>query len=70
LRFVVPPHLPGALAVGVASRLKATATAADIDLAWLEAPLDAEFSLVRQRRADAGLGWLTTPADALPARSR
>jgi len=33
----------------------------------METPLDAEFSLVRQRRADAGLGWLTTPACALPA---
>jgi DNA-binding transcriptional LysR family regulator len=67
LRFVVPPHLPEALAVDVASRLQATATAADIDVAWMETSLDAEFSLVRQRRADAGLGWLTTPADALPA---
>ena len=67
LRFVVPPHLPEAFAVDVASRLQATATAAGIDVAWMEAPLDAEFSLVRQRRADAGLGWLTTPADALPA---
>ncbi len=67
LRFVVPPRLPEALAVDVASRLQATATAADIDVAWVETPLDAEFSLVRQRRADAGLGWLTTPADALPA---
>src|SRR6266568_5029213 len=67
LRFVVPPRLPEDLAVDVASRLQATATAADIDVAWVETPLDAEFSLVRQRRADVGLGWLTTPADALPA---
>jgi hypothetical protein len=28
--------------------------------------LDAEFSLVRQRRADAGLGWLTVAGGALP----
>jgi DNA-binding transcriptional LysR family regulator len=67
LRFVVPPYLPEALAVEVASRLQATATAAGIDVAWMEAPLDAEFSSVRRRRADAGLGWLTTPADAWPA---
>ena len=36
-------------------------------LVWLEAPLDAEFSLIRQRRADAGLGWLTASPEALPA---
>jgi DNA-binding transcriptional LysR family regulator len=66
LRFVVPPHLPAALAVDVVSRLQAAATTADIDVAWTETPLDAEFSPVRERRADAGLGWLTTPADALP----
>jgi DNA-binding transcriptional LysR family regulator len=67
LRFVVPPGLPEELAVGAASRLRATATAAGVDVAWLEAPLDAEFSPVRQRRADAGLGWLTEPGDAVPA---
>jgi DNA-binding transcriptional LysR family regulator len=67
LRFVVPPHLPDALAVDVASRLQAAASAGDIAVAWMETPLDAEFSLVRQSRADAGLGWLTIPADALPA---
>ena len=33
----------------------------------MEAPLDAEFSLIRQRRADAGLGWLMTSPEALPA---
>src|SRR6202041_2494293 len=53
LRGVVPPRLPGA--------------AADVDLTWLEAPLDAEFSLIRQHRADAGLGWLMTSPEALPA---
>ena len=36
-------------------------------MAWLETPLDAEFSLIRQRRADAGLGWLTAADEALPA---
>ena len=67
LRFVVPPGLPEELAVGAASRLRATATAAGVDVTWVEAPLDAEFSPVRQRRADAGLGWLTGPGDAVPA---
>jgi hypothetical protein len=34
---------------------------------WLESALDTEFSLIRTRRADAGLGWLTTSPQALPA---
>jgi hypothetical protein len=33
---------------------------------WTEAPLDAEFTLISQRRADAGLGWLTSSREALP----
>jgi LysR family transcriptional regulator, benzoate and cis,cis-muconate-responsive activator of ben and cat genes len=65
LRFVLPPHLPEWLAVETASRLRSTAAAADADVAWLETPLDGEFSLIRQRRADAGLGWLAS-ADAVP----
>jgi DNA-binding transcriptional LysR family regulator len=59
LRFVMPPDLPESLAVAVASRLRRTAAAADIDVAWTETILDGEFSPVLQRRADAGLGWLT-----------
>ncbi len=66
LRFVVPPYLAEDLAVDVASRLRATAAAAGVDVAWMETALDGEFSAVHQRRADAGLGWLTTPADAVP----
>ncbi len=66
LRFVVPPHLPDVLAVEAASRLRTTAAAAGVDVAWLETALDAEFSPVRQRRADVGLGWLTVPGGALP----
>ena len=34
---------------------------------WLETPLDAEFSPIRQRRADAGLGWLSPAGEELPA---
>jgi len=34
---------------------------------WLETALDAEFSLIGTRRADAGLGWLTAGPEALPA---
>jgi DNA-binding transcriptional LysR family regulator len=66
LRFVVPPHLPEALAVEAASRLRAVAAAAGVDVAWMETALDAEFSLVRQHRADAGLGWLTAD-ETVPA---
>jgi DNA-binding transcriptional LysR family regulator len=54
-RVVLPPRLPDALAVQAASALRAAAAAADVDLVWMEAALDAGFSLIRQRRADAGL---------------
>ena len=67
LRMVVPPGLPEGLAVETASALRSAAAAADVDVVWMETPLDAEFSLIRQRRADAGLGWLTTRPEALPA---
>jgi DNA-binding transcriptional LysR family regulator len=66
LRFVMPPDLPEDLAVAVASRLRHTAAAADVDVAWMETTLDGEFSPVVQRRADAGLGWLTA-GDAVSA---
>jgi DNA-binding transcriptional LysR family regulator len=67
LRVVVPPRLPDAFAIEAASALRSAAAAADVDLVWMEAPLDAGFSLIRQRRADAGLGWLTASPEALPA---
>jgi DNA-binding transcriptional LysR family regulator len=66
LRVALPPSVPELLAVETASRLRSRASAADIDVEWLEAPLDAEFSLIRQRRADAGLGWLASNGDSLP----
>jgi DNA-binding transcriptional LysR family regulator len=66
LRFVLPSNLPESLAVTISSRLRATADAADVDIAWLEAPLDAEFTLIRERGADAGVGWLTSSREALP----
>jgi hypothetical protein len=49
------------------SLLRSAAEAADVDVAWLETPLGAEFSLIQQRQADAGLGWLTIGPEALPA---
>ncbi len=67
LRVVVPPGLPDTLAVEAASMLKSAAAAADVEIVWIETPLDAEFSLIRQRRADAGLGWLTVGPEALPS---
>jgi DNA-binding transcriptional LysR family regulator len=67
LRVVVPPRLPDAFAVEAASALRSAAAAADVEVVWMEAPLDAEFSLIRQRRADAGLGWLTASPQILPA---
>jgi DNA-binding transcriptional LysR family regulator len=66
LRFVLPPDLPERLAVPASSRLRSVAASAGAEVAWLEAPLDAEFTLIRQRRADAGLGWLTSSREALP----
>ncbi len=67
LRVVMPSNLPEALTVKTATLLRSAATAADVDLAWMETPLDAEFSPIRQHQADAGLGWLTAGPDALPA---
>jgi len=67
LRVVVPPHLPDALAAQTASRLMSAAAAADVDVTWVETPLDGDFSLIRQRKADAGLGWLPGAGDDLPA---
>jgi hypothetical protein len=55
-RFAVPPHLPETLTVETASRLRSTAVGAEVDVAWMEIPLDGECSAIRQRRADAGLG--------------
>ena len=67
LRVVIPPELPEALAVSAATGLRSAAAAAGVDVAWLETALDAELSLIRTRRADAGLGWLTASPDELPA---
>ena len=67
LRFALPLSLPEDLAVDVASRLRRTAAAAEVDVAWIETTLDGEFSPVRQRRADAGLGWLTAKGEDVPA---
>ena len=67
LRFVMPAAIPEALAVKTVSALRSATAGTDVDVVWLETPLDAEFSPVRQHRADACLGWLTASPDALPA---
>ena len=67
LRFVVPPYLPETLTVETASRLRLVAAGVGVDLAWLEEPLGEDFSSIRQRRADAGLGWMDPASAALPA---
>lgn len=67
LRMVIPPDLPEALAVKAADGLRSAAVAVEVDVVWVETALDAEFSLIRTRRADAGLSWLTTKPEALPA---
>lgn len=67
LRVTVPPRMPDALTVAVASALRSAAATADAEIVWMETSLDAECSLIRQHRADAGLGWLTAGPGALPA---
>ena len=67
LRVALPPGLPDSLAVPAACGLRSAASTAGVALTWLDTPLDAEFSAVREHRADAALGWLTTPPGTLPA---
>ena len=64
LRFIVQPHLPPALAAQTVSRLRSAA--AEVDVTWLETALDAEFSSILQRQADAALGWMSPANRALP----
>ena len=59
LRVAMPPGLPDALAVPAMAGLQRAGATADVALTWLEVALDAEFSLISTRQADAGLGWLT-----------
>jgi DNA-binding transcriptional LysR family regulator len=66
LRFVIPTYLPESLAVEAASRLRSAADAVDVGITWTETALDAEFSPICQRRADAGLGWTDPAGPALP----
>jgi DNA-binding transcriptional LysR family regulator len=67
LRVVLPADLPDGLAVQAASRLRSAAGSAGVAVSWMDTPLDAEFSPIREHRADAGLGWLTAGPGTLPA---
>src|SRR5712671_6026783 len=67
LRVALPADLPDCLAVQIASRLRSAADTAQVAVTWMDTPLDAEFSPIRQHRADAGLGWLTAGPGPLPA---
>ncbi len=67
LRVALPADLPDCLAVQTASGLRSAADSAQVAITWMDTPLDAEFSPIRQHRADAGLGWLTASPDTLPA---
>ena len=66
LRFALSPQLPEGLAADTAARLWSVAALAGVDVTWLEAPVDAGFSLIRQRRADAALGWVRSDQPVLP----
>jgi len=65
LRFVLSPLLPEEFAAATATRLQSVAAAAGVDITWLEV-LDAGFSLIRQRHADAALGWVMSDPPMLP----
>ena len=67
LRVAMSPGMPECLSVPVTARLQRAAAAADVDLAWREMALDAEFSPISTRRADAGLGWLTAGPETVAA---
>jgi DNA-binding transcriptional LysR family regulator len=67
LRVVLPADLPDSLAVQTTSRLRSAADSAGVAITWIDTPLDAEFSPIREHRADAALGWLTASPDTLPA---
>jgi DNA-binding transcriptional LysR family regulator len=67
LRIALPADLPDSLAVRTASRLRSAADSAQVAITWMDTPLDAEFTPVREHRADAGLGWLTASPDTPPA---
>jgi DNA-binding transcriptional LysR family regulator len=67
LRVAVSPDMPEAIAAVTVSRLGELAADADVDVLWVEALFDAQFTFIGQHRADAGLGWLAPASQPLPA---
>src|SRR5260370_26218131 len=67
LRVALPADLPDCLAVQTPSRLRSAAASAGGAITWMDTPLDAQCSPIREHRADAGLGWLTASPRTLPA---
>src|SRR5205085_2550038 len=60
-------NIPDPLAAQIATLLRAAADTAQVAITWLDTALNAQFSPVRHRDADAGLGWLTASPGTLPA---
>ena len=54
LRVVLPPRCRRRSRSPAASALRSAAGAADVDITWMETPLDAEFSLIRKRPGRRG----------------
>jgi DNA-binding transcriptional LysR family regulator len=67
LRVAVSPDMPEAIAAVTVSRLGELAADADVNVVWVEAVFDTQFTFIGQHRADAGLGWLAPAGQALPA---
>jgi DNA-binding transcriptional LysR family regulator len=65
LRFALSPVLPEEFTGDTAARLQSVAAAAGVDITWLEEPLDAQFSVICRRHADAALGWVMSDPAAL-----
>jgi DNA-binding transcriptional LysR family regulator/DNA-binding CsgD family transcriptional regulator len=67
LRVAVSPDLPEVLAAVTVARVGELAADADVDVLWVEALFDTQFTFIGQHRADAGFGWLAPAGPALPA---
>jgi DNA-binding transcriptional LysR family regulator len=67
LRVAVSPDMPEAIAAVTVSRLGELTADADVDVLWVEALFDAQFTFIGQHRADVGLGWLAPSGQRLPA---
>src|SRR5882724_7293216 len=55
LRVALPADLPDCLAIQTASRLRSAADSAQVAITWMDTPLDAEFSPIRENSASSGV---------------